>query len=115
MSLCVTADLELTRRWYGYVTGTQSHTRTRTRAYPSHLPVRVCVPMSFTNLGYNVPCSRLQASYARVHRPPVSAFGVRRIQRRVYNVPGYNSLCHHDGQHGMIPRVSSICPILSYA
>ena len=43
MSLYVTADPELTRRWYGYVTGTQSHTRTRTRAYPSRLPVRVCV------------------------------------------------------------------------
>jgi hypothetical protein len=53
-------------------------------------------------LGYNVPRSRLQASYARVHGPPVSAFGVRRIERRVYNVPGYNSLCHHDGQHGKI-------------
>ena len=52
-------------------------------------------------LGHHVPRSRLQASYARVHGPPVSAFGVRRIQRRVYNVRGYNSLCHHDGQHGM--------------
>lgn len=51
-------------------------------------------------LGYHIPRSRLQASYARVHGPPVSAFGVRRIQRRIYNVPGYNSLCHHDGQHG---------------
>jgi len=52
-------------------------------------------------LGHHVPRSRLQASYARVHGPPVSAFGLRRIQRRVYNVRGYNSLCHHDGQHGM--------------
>lgn len=51
-------------------------------------------------LGYHIPRSRVQASYARVHGPPVSAFGVRRIQRRVYNVRGYNSLCHHDGQHG---------------
>jgi transposase InsO family protein len=27
-------------------------------------------------------------------------FGARRIQRRVYSVPGPNSLYHHDGQHG---------------
>lgn len=52
------------------------------------------------HLGHSVPRSRIQASYARVHGPPVAAFGVRRIQRRVYNVRGYNSLCHHDGQHG---------------
>jgi hypothetical protein len=51
-------------------------------------------------LGHHIPRSRIQASYARIHGPPVSAFGVRRIQRRVYNVRGYNSLCHHDGQHG---------------
>lgn len=51
-------------------------------------------------LGHQVPRARIQQSYARVHGPPVSAFGVRRIQRRVYNVKGYNSLCHHDGQHG---------------
>jgi len=65
-------------------------------------------------LGYNIPRSRLQASYARVHGPPVSAFGIRRIQRRVYNVPGYNSLCHHDGQHGPISYLSSIMSILTY-
>jgi len=52
-------------------------------------------------LGHHVPRSRLQESYARVHGPPVSAFGVRRIQCRVYSVRGYNSLSHHDGQHGM--------------
>jgi len=52
-------------------------------------------------LGHHVPRSRIQGSYARVHGPPVSAFGARRIHRRVYNVKGYNSLCHHDGQHGM--------------
>lgn len=51
-------------------------------------------------LGHHIPRARIQQSYARVHGPPVSAFGVRRIQRRVYNVRGYNSLCHHDGQHG---------------
>lgn len=55
----------------------------------------------FKFLGHHIPRSRIQQSYARVHGPPVSAFGVRRIQRRVYNVRGYNSLCHHDGQHGI--------------
>ena len=51
-------------------------------------------------LGHHLPRLRIQESYARVHGPSVSAFGVRRIERRVYNVRGYNSLCHHDGQHG---------------
>jgi hypothetical protein len=51
-------------------------------------------------LGHHLPRLRIQKSYARVHGPPISAFGVRRIERRVYNVRGYNSLCHHDGQHG---------------
>lgn len=51
-------------------------------------------------MGVSVPRSRIQASYSRVHGPPVAAFGVRRITRRVYNVKGYNSLSHHDGQHG---------------
>jgi hypothetical protein len=55
--------------------------------------------------GHHVPCSRVQASYARVNGPPISAFGVRRITRRVYQVPGYNSLAHHDGQHGMSPTL----------
>lgn len=51
-------------------------------------------------LGHEVKRRRLQQSYARVHGPPVAAFGARRIGRRRYNVKGYNSLCHHDGQHG---------------
>lgn len=54
----------------------------------------------FTHQGHHVPRSRLQASYARVNGPSVAAFGVRRIHRRVYSVKGYNSLWHHDGQHG---------------
>lgn len=54
------------------------------------------------HMGVIVPRSRIQASYSRVHGPPVAAFGVRRITRRVYNVKGYNSLTHHDGQHGML-------------
>lgn len=52
-------------------------------------------------MGHIVPRSRIQASYGRVYGPPVNAFGVRRIQRRVYSVRGFNSLWHHDGQHGM--------------
>lgn len=52
------------------------------------------------HLGHHVPRRRIQESYARVNGPPVSAFGLRRIQRRVYRVAGYNSLQHHDGQHG---------------
>ena len=52
-------------------------------------------------LGHRVPRRRLEESYIRVHGPPTGAFGPRRIQRRVYNVPGPNSLWHHDGQHGM--------------
>lgn len=53
-------------------------------------------------LGHHIPRSRIQGSYARVHGAPSSGFGPRRIQRRVYNVAGPNSLWHHDGQHGLI-------------
>jgi hypothetical protein len=52
------------------------------------------------HLGHRVPQSRVQASYARVHGAPASSFGPGCIQRRVYSVPGPNSLWHHDGQHG---------------
>jgi hypothetical protein len=55
----------------------------------------------FMALGERVPRSRIQASYRRVIGPPVAAYGNRRIERRVYSVPGPNSLWHHDGQHGM--------------
>ena len=51
-------------------------------------------------LGHYIPRPRIQASYARVHGAPSTGFGPRRIQRRVYNVAGPNSLWHHDGQHG---------------
>ena len=54
----------------------------------------------FKHLGHRVPRRRIQESYTRVHGPPIGAFGPRRIQRRVYKVPGPNSLSHHDGQHG---------------
>jgi len=52
------------------------------------------------HLGHRVPRSRVLASYSRVHGAPASSFGPNRIQRRVYSVPGPNSLAHHDGQHG---------------
>ena len=58
------------------------------------------------HLGHHVPRSRAQESYARVHGAPASSFGPRRIQRRVYSVPGPNSLAHHDGQH-------SVCLLLA--
>ena len=54
------------------------------------------------HLGHRVPRARLQESYNRVHGPSTVTFGSRRIQRRVYSVPGPNSLCHHDGQHGKL-------------
>jgi hypothetical protein len=60
------------------------------------------------HLGHRVPRSRVQASYARVHGAPASSFGPRRIQRRVYSVPGPNSLAHHDGQHGTSFHVMSV-------
>jgi hypothetical protein len=51
-------------------------------------------------LGIRVPRKRLLASYERTIGPTTAAFGPRRIERRVYSVPGPNSLWHHDGQHG---------------
>jgi hypothetical protein len=52
-------------------------------------------------LGVEVSRARIQASYARVHGPSIF-LGSRGVQRRTYNVAGPNSLCHHDGQHGLI-------------
>ncbi|KAG6875746.1 hypothetical protein C0992_002551, partial [Termitomyces sp. T32_za158] len=50
-------------------------------------------------LGERVPRRRIEESYQRVIGPSTSTFARRRIQRRVYSVPGPNSLWHHDGQH----------------
>lgn len=50
--------------------------------------------------GFNVPMDRIAGAYLRVHGAP-GIFGGRAIHRRVYSVPGANSLWHHDGQHGM--------------
>jgi len=55
------------------------------------------------SLGYHISPNRQRESYNRVHGgPSASVFGNRRIERRVYSVPGPNSLWHHDGQHGMV-------------
>jgi hypothetical protein len=51
-------------------------------------------------LGERVPRRRIEESYLRVISPPNNQFGNRRIERRVYSVPGPNALWHHDGQHG---------------
>jgi hypothetical protein len=50
-------------------------------------------------LGHRVPRDRIQASLLRID-PVHRVFNRIRIRRRVYNVPGPNSLWHHDGQHG---------------
>ena len=49
--------------------------------------------------GHDVTRDRIAASYARMHGTR-GRFGDRTIHRKVYNVPGANSLWHHDGQHG---------------
>ncbi|KAG6837599.1 hypothetical protein H0H93_007013 [Arthromyces matolae] len=54
------------------------------------------------SLGHRVPRQRIIDSYARVVGPTTATFAPRRIQRRVYSVPGPNSLWHHDGQHEII-------------
>ena len=61
------------------------------------------------HLGQRIPRARLQESYNRVHGPPASSFGPRRLQHRVYSVPGPNSLAHHDGQHGMFALCIPLC------
>lgn len=52
-------------------------------------------------LGQRVPRRRIDDSYIRLFGPPDRTFAQRRIVRAPYNVPGPNSLWHHDGQHGM--------------
>ena len=61
--------------------------------------------------GYRVPIKRISSSYLRVHGTP-AAFGSRQIERRVYSVPGVNSLWHHDGQHGKL-IMCSLFPVLN--
>ena len=51
-------------------------------------------------LGYRISRERIQQSLVRID-PIQRIFQRIRIRRRVYSVPGPNSLWHHDGQHGM--------------
>ena len=51
-------------------------------------------------LGYHIPRSRIRESLLRID-PVQRVFERIRIRRRVYSVPGPNSLWHHDGQHGI--------------
>lgn len=51
-------------------------------------------------LGHRVPRERIRQSLVRID-PVQRVFQRIRIRRRVYRVPGPNSLWHHDGQHGM--------------
>lgn len=51
-------------------------------------------------LGYHVPRSHIRESLLRID-PVQRVFERIRIRRRVYSVPGPNSLWHHDGQHGI--------------
>lgn len=52
-------------------------------------------------LGYRIPRSRIRESLLRID-PVQRVFERIRIRRRVYSVPGPNSLWHHDGQHGTL-------------
>lgn len=54
-------------------------------------------------LGYRIPRERIRQSLLRID-PVHCIFQRIHIRRRVYNVPGPNSLWHHDGQHGMLAR-----------
>lgn len=65
-------------------------------------------------LGHRLPRERIRESLMRID-PVQRIFQRIRIRRRVYSVPGPNSLWHHDGQHGMIlssshPHGSKLLP-----
>ena len=55
-------------------------------------------------MGHRVPRERLRQSFIRVHGVS-GVFGGRAIHRRKYQVPGANSVWHHDGQHGMFLNI----------
>lgn len=57
-------------------------------------------------LGYRIPRERTRQSLIRID-PVHRIFQRIRIRRRVYNVPGPNSLWHHDGQHGILLETSA--------
>lgn len=52
-------------------------------------------------LGHRVPRERIRQSLIRID-PVHRVFQRIQIRRRKYNVPGPNSLWHHDGQHGKL-------------
>jgi hypothetical protein len=56
-------------------------------------------------LGHRIPRDRIRESLMRID-PIQRVFQCIRIRRRVYSVPGPNSLWHHDGQHGMTNSLS---------
>jgi hypothetical protein len=64
-------------------------------------------------LGHRIPRVRVQDAYLRVCGTSRNRFGDRRIERRVYSVPGPNSLWHHDGQHGVFNPIQSLKCYLS--
>ncbi|PIL36082.1 hypothetical protein GSI_01742 [Ganoderma sinense ZZ0214-1] len=62
---------------------------------------RKLIASNLRSQGHRVPDARIRSSYLRVRGVP-AAFGQRIIVRKKYQVPGPNSLVHHDGQHGLI-------------
>ncbi|KAK6968904.1 hypothetical protein R3P38DRAFT_3244481 [Favolaschia claudopus] len=75
------------------------HVRDILQLFPSF--GREMISGALASRGFRVPRDRIEASYIRVNGlPPM--FGERTVDRRVYSVPGVNSLWHHDGQHGLI-------------
>jgi len=62
-------------------------------------------------LGHRLPRERIRESLMRVD-PVQRVFQRIRICRRVYSVPGPNSLWHHDGQHGQ--HISPLLEFLSF-
>lgn len=53
----------------------------------------------FLDRGHNVQRRRISDALLAIEGVP-GVFGGRQIERRVYRVPGPNSMWHHDGQHG---------------
>ena len=58
--------------------------------------------------GHHLPRNRIRESLMRID-PVHRVFQCIRIRRRVYSVPGPNSLWHHDGQHGKFFIFRDIC------
>jgi len=61
-------------------------------------------------LGHRLPRDRIRESLMRID-PVQRIFQRIRIRRRVYSVPGPNSLWHHDGQHGQCVRALSVTTV----